>query len=231
MAGYAKIWTDIFDDEWFVALSGLQRGFWLQLIVLAKRSGDTGVICVRSYSHLALVCGMDDSSTAKNGRFFASQERLRIKEEKHCISIEICNYHKWQQLDAKEHLKNKHKFGEKRYENRPLPEKKRKEKTNNIKLAAPVNNDLRIITDHWVEKYQEKMNSKYVFLGKDGVILNRLLKLLGKEKLTQSIDSFFYSSDPFIQKAGYTTGVFSSIINKLQIREELPDVPVARIIS
>lgn len=108
MRGYAKIWTDCFNDPWFLSLSALQRGIWLQLIIYAKMVGDTGVVSGRSISSLAVLSGCDDSSMAKNLRKFAIDERITLKEQHRgrsiMVTIEILNYEYYQRVrDAKEH--------------------------------------------------------------------------------------------------------------------------------
>ena len=122
MSGYAKIWTDSYDDKWFVELSALDRGIFWQLIVLAKRNGDTGRLTYRTWNGLADILGADRKTTGKSLRYFHDSEHIKLTEEKKSIIIEIANYHYWQELNAKEHLQKRGKTVEKSTENPLLPE-------------------------------------------------------------------------------------------------------------
>ncbi len=98
MAGYAKIWTDIFNDAWFLSLSLTERGFWLQLIVYAKLVGDSGVVRGRSWAALGSVWGCDGKTCRKIlGNFLDSGKVVRNNPD--CeFEFEILNYKYWQGL-------------------------------------------------------------------------------------------------------------------------------------
>lgn len=66
-------------------------------------------------------------------------------------------------------------------------------------------------------KYKEVFKKDYVAnFGKDGKIFKELERVIPKDELISLIDKFFSSTDEFIIKAGYTIGVFKSVINKLR---------------
>ncbi len=136
MSGYAKMWTDCYDDKWFIKLSVIGRSIFMQLIVLAKLHGDTGRLTYRSWNGLADILGADRATTAKNLRLFAEQKRVRLIEEEKSISITIVNYVKWQELDAKNHVAGRRKTVEKSTENLPLPEQNTTEQ-NTTEQAVP----------------------------------------------------------------------------------------------
>ena len=70
-------------------------------------------------------------------------------------------------------------------------------------------------------KYKEKTTHAYIpNYGKDMTILKKLCSVINTEEMNELIRRFFDSNDPFIQKAGYTIGVFKSVINKLRIPEK-----------
>ncbi|MEA2036444.1 MAG: hypothetical protein U9O94_02970, partial [Nanoarchaeota archaeon] len=54
--------------------------------------------------------------------------------------------------------------------------------------------------------------------GKDGKIIKDLLKIIPPDDLKKLIDKFMASDDDFIEKAGYTIGVFKAMVNKLQMK-------------
>jgi hypothetical protein len=54
--------------------------------------------------------------------------------------------------------------------------------------------------------------------GKDGALIKRLLQKIDFNQLKTLLVDFLDSDDPFIQKSGYTIGVFKSVIQKLRIK-------------
>lgn len=99
MAGYAKVWTDIFNDPWFVGLSGLQRGVWLQLIVMAKHRGDSGTVCSRGVSTLSTELSLGRSTVSKILSLFTASSRINIKNNDNgSIEIKLLNYEHWQRV-------------------------------------------------------------------------------------------------------------------------------------
>lgn len=70
-------------------------------------------------------------------------------------------------------------------------------------------------------KYQEKTGKPYIpSYAKDCTILKKLGLVIDEGEMVDLIDRFFASNDPFIQRAGYTIGVFKSMINRLRIPEK-----------
>ena len=72
------MWTDIFNDDWFLSLSATQRAIWLQLIITAKLYGDTGLVSGRSWSSLGLMWGCDGKTCGKILREFQSQNKIEM---------------------------------------------------------------------------------------------------------------------------------------------------------
>lgn len=81
MPVYAKIWTEIESDNWFVGLSCLQRGVWLQLIVMAKNRGDTGELSFRSWRAAGESLGLDAGTCKKTLRFFSDPSEKTASTE------------------------------------------------------------------------------------------------------------------------------------------------------
>lgn len=52
---------------------------------------------------------------------------------------------------------------------------------------------------------------------KDGAILKRLANIDGEACVRELLTAFFRSTDPFVQRSGYTVGVFASQFNKLRL--------------
>jgi len=99
---FVKVWTDMLNDPWFLSLTCNQRGVWLQLIILAKRNGDTGGFFVRNYSLLAQQVGCDRTNLAKILKYFHETDHIKISEAEKCCLIEIPKYDYWQRLTEKE---------------------------------------------------------------------------------------------------------------------------------
>lgn len=92
-----------------------------------------------------------------------------------------------------------------------------KPKDGETKSVSPVSE----LRDHFYEQYRTKFGNEYVAnYGKDGKILQDILKAieLGRAKIL--VTNFFAGNDEFVQKAGYTVGVFKSQINKIQMPEQ-----------
>ena len=108
MISYAKIWTTIFNDSWFLSLNCQQRGLWLQIIVYAKSQGDVSRFFYRSCTAFAQLMGMDRSVMAHSLRKYQLEGRLYIVLEKgKPLEIDILNYSYWQGLkDDKAWRKN-----------------------------------------------------------------------------------------------------------------------------
>lgn len=70
--------------------------------------------------------------------------------------------------------------------------------------------------DYFYNKYKEKTSVPYVAdFAKDGKIFKDILKVIEIEPLKELINKFFNSEDEFIIKAGWTTGVFRTQVNKI----------------
>jgi uncharacterized protein YdaU (DUF1376 family) len=75
---------------------------------------------------------------------------------------------------------------------------------------------------HYGERFKFHFGTDPVIeWGKDGTLIKNLLKLITFENLKELLEAFFCSEDKFIQKTGYTIGIFKSQINKLQIGEPI----------
>lgn len=78
------------------------------------------------------------------------------------------------------------------------------------------NSEIKLFIDHWFSLFQTKFSKKYLVTSKDTKITQSLLKSIPLSELQNLSITFFESNDDFIKKSGYTIGVFSTQINKLQ---------------
>ena len=99
MAQFAKIWTTIFDDEWFLSLSGNQRSIFLQLIILAKRNSDTGTVRTRSVQSLSDECSVSrQTMTRMLAKMQAKWAGSVHRVDNGITVIALPNYKKYQEL-------------------------------------------------------------------------------------------------------------------------------------
>ena len=71
---------------------------------------------------------------------------------------------------------------------------------------------------HYGERFKFHFGTEPVIeWGKDGTLIKNLFKTISFENLKELLEAFFCSEDRFIQKSGYTMGIFKSQINKLKI--------------
>ena len=96
---YVKIWTDIEDDPWFLSLSCLERGLWLQMLVRAKAAGDTGEFSWKNPTHAGQCLGCDGKTLGKFHRKISENSRALIKTlDGGIIRVTLLNYDKWQRV-------------------------------------------------------------------------------------------------------------------------------------
>lgn len=89
---YAKIWCSIMNDSWFRGLSGNERSVWLQLIIIAKRDGDTGNIYRSKLLDISTEIGLDKRTTRKIIEKFNLDGKIKIIEDTKTFHIQIVNY-------------------------------------------------------------------------------------------------------------------------------------------
>lgn len=88
----------------------------------------------------------------------------------------------------------------------------------------PVSPEVKIFIDFYHEEFKTRFGTPPLIQGgKDGKVVKELLEKIKLDELKILLNSFFDSDDPFIQKSGYTIGVFKSQINKLKIGSPLKD--------
>jgi len=94
---YAKVYTDTYDDEWFVRLPGSKRGMYLQMIVLAKKQGSGGVIFSHSVRDFASKLANHHTTVANFVSELATQGKVLIqKGPEEGYTVTLLNYHKHQ---------------------------------------------------------------------------------------------------------------------------------------
>jgi hypothetical protein len=90
------------------------------------------------------------------------------------------------------------------------------QKSSQEKSVSPV----REFQSWWAAEYQRRFGEKYMFnFGKDGKLIKGMLAAVGDDiqRLKAKAVSFFDSGDEFIERAGYTIGVFQSRFNSIRL--------------
>ncbi len=217
MGGYAKLWTDITNDEWYVSLNGLERSMFFQLIVACKKGGDTGDIFTPSVTALGTEFSISRKSCGKYLAKFAESGTIKLrKTESGQLHIFVVNYHKNQRLRTPKDKPTVGKFAT----NTPQNNSANKIKEENIREEKLVtqSSDEKEILECFYKKYESHYKTPYVpQVGKDQALVKRLLESLKVQQIKDSIDRLFESNDPFYGKTGggRTLGVLSANINKL----------------
>lgn len=131
-SSYPKIWTDIYNDEWFLGLSALQRGLWLQLIITAKMYGDSGLVSGRSRAAIGSLWGCDGKTCGKILGKFRDDGKIELVENNNgTLTIHILNYVYYQRDKQSKNIDSRsEKDKEKPRKNPPITEDKDKDKRN-----------------------------------------------------------------------------------------------------
>lgn len=231
---YAKFWTSMLNDDWFVSLSCNARGLWMQLILIAKQVGDTGVVSLRSYSALAVMCGCDDSSAAKYLRLFAEVGKISVvKTGEKSLTIEIVNYAYYQRGEVVNDLKSGEKSPRVRKvtkgqsgEKSPLNQTRQNRTEQNtvvlptcvgttpvvsISSASPAGSFL----TYFGHLYQERFKTKYICsFAKDTVLAKGILSAIPPDEVARRLQRFFGDDDDFLRHSGHTVGIFRIRVNQ-----------------
>lgn len=100
---YVKVWTTIFNKDWFVGMKINGRSIILQLYLLAKQYGDTGEITFSSWSQAADTLATHRSTLARTLSYLSRNGQLTYgKLPNGSVRITLIDYETYQSLTAKE---------------------------------------------------------------------------------------------------------------------------------
>lgn len=219
---YAKVWTDIFNDEWFVGLTGLQRSIWLQLIVLCKQRGDTGHVVVASWSALGHELGIDRGTLRRFCTDSSHSEKIITDQSNpKNIRITLPEYEHWQGVTVKERAPIRYDVAGKNRTDLPPKKDTRPNQTrpNQTNLSpngdSTVSENKQIILYH-AEKYKAEYGEEpHIVWGRDAASAKRLLEQHTIEQIRNKIDALFESDDDWIRKNDKTLAKFESVYSML----------------
>lgn len=139
---YAKVWTSILYDEWFLSLTAIERGVWLQLIIIAKQFGDSSRIFQRNFPALASTLGTDRKTLRRvAGKFHDDGKIVLHESESGAVDITIVKYDYYQQVrtpkDTKDNGDVQGKVVEKSTKNLTQPDRTRPNQTEPAQINSP----------------------------------------------------------------------------------------------
>lgn len=85
------------------------------------------------------------------------------------------------------------------------------------------NSDVKEFVSWYCDRFKQETKKPYSVGGKDFRLVSEMLKLFSLEELKKLGDRFFREPDQYVKKAGYTIGVFKTMLNRLvSIKERRP---------
>jgi len=86
--------------------------------------------------------------------------------------------------------------------------------------------DTKEFVNWYCKTYQELRKSPYLRGGKDYGLVVEILKVFSLSELKSLAEKFLKEEDPFVKKAGYTIGVFKTMVNRLVMTKEKKPIGV-----
>lgn len=177
---------------------------------------------ITSRAKLALETGLEPSKVERILKCFKSEQQIEQQSFNKYRLISITNYKKYQNVkqQSEQQVNSKRTASEQQVntDNKDNNDNKDNKKELQAKKspAKTTNPDIKIFIDGFFEKFKSVTGEKYLCQGgKDGATVKRLLQTYKLDELNILRDKFFNSTDEFVLKAGFSIGVFSSVINKL----------------
>lgn len=111
MSGYPKIWTATLHDPWFQSLTCLQRGLYLQMILLARKchteGQKPGLISATSMRDFGRIFAIERHTLVTAWVKFTQDGKINVVEKSpKKIVVELVNYVKWQSFRSQNEVKN-----------------------------------------------------------------------------------------------------------------------------
>jgi hypothetical protein len=240
---YAKVWCSIFSDTKFLSFSLAERGAWLQLIVWAKMTGDTGIITFRSWRNLAEILGCDkntatriilkfadesllnchvgEDGVVRSQRKIADISPLLVSDERKPVGNSLKSHHDLSGIITIEIVKyNEYQ----RVRKTELVSDERKPAD-----ISPTNQTRPDQTrpkkdsgspkgspevQYWVGEYLGRLGSPYVFTKKDGVTIAAVVKAVGPDQYRKAVDWLLSTSEPWYSDKR-TPAILRACINQI----------------
>ena len=113
-------------EDWWKLANGLQRGCYLQLLLLCKDGADNGHLCYKNVTELSVLLSIDVRTTRKVVTFLEHNSCINAPEcAEGLFRLFIPKYKFYQELDAKDHAKHIQSKAAKSPPKRVLPDQTR----------------------------------------------------------------------------------------------------------
>lgn len=228
--GYIRIATELWEAFMKIRIPGEAR----QILnaIIRKTYGWQKKWDTISLSQFEKMTGIKQPNIVRARKKLLDMNLIIIKKDNkdnvsYCIQKD---YHKWRPLSKKitlskkimavikkdnESLSKKIDTKDTNTKDTNTKDKTLVDKSTKKKIKKPTNPNIKLFIDGFYNSFKEKTGAPYLVVGKDAGLVKRLLGTYSLSGLSLLKDRFFSIEDPFIEKAGYTIGVFSSQINKI----------------
>jgi hypothetical protein len=172
---------------------------------------------------------MAPSTVSKRLKHLETMGNCDIQSDTHCSVVTVARWDLYQNENrkvtskgtTKEQPSDRQSSGGIDNSHAAPPKNEKNVKNNRVSAKEPADPNVKAFLIEWQGEWEKRFGSPYTFdWGKDGKLIKGLLKVYSIEALRELRDRFFESRDPFIQKSGYTVGVFKSQVNKLITAEK-----------
>lgn len=226
--GWVKLHRQILESEIWLAEKFSKGQAWVDLLLLANHKTQT--IFIRgveikiergqlAYSQLTLSKRWKWNRKTVMSYLYLLENRQMIhtKTDNVTTRITIINYSKYQATEDDTGHQNGHQNGQQKDTKTDTNKNDKNVKNiNTHRQSSPADPQIKEFIDYAFETFKNRFGEALcVDGGKDGAIVKKLLKTYGLDRLKGLWDVFMQSTDPFIEQAGRSIGVFKSQINKL----------------
>jgi DNA polymerase III gamma/tau subunit len=237
--GWIKLWRKVWEHPFFKEKRSFSKfEAWVDMILMADHEDNQRIIKGK-----VIDCKRGEIITSERfleNRWGWSRDKLRrfltaLEEGQPALkpqtnrqqtathtTIHIINYDTYQSNQTSPNTTNKPQTRPQTKPNtRSIKELNNKELNNKESIS---HSETKLFLTYYAEQFKNEFGTDpIVEWGKDGKIIKGLLKFIPLENLKDLLNKFFSSEDKFIQKSGYTIGVFKSQLNKLKISQGTRD--------
>lgn len=227
MDKYVKIWLRILNDEHWVGMHCTLRGYWLQLFLIAKAHGDTGVIRVRNGAHMGCLTGCDGETSRNFLVLLEKKKRIKVRKmDGGGLEITIPKYRYYQDLTTGIIVEKSAKSPRKVQEvkgGEPLLNDLTQHNTTQPDLTQPNTtaetkvsgrSECQLFIDWYREQFEQIRGAKFMPTWvRDVKMVKEMLKVFGEDQLKERAQRYLTCEDEFTVKQGHNIAEFKRTIN------------------
>ena len=180
---------------------------------------------ITSRLKIAIESQVQESKVERILKCLENEQQIEQQKFNKFRLITIINWNKYQnnEQQIEQQMNNKRTTSEQpvnTYKNNKKEKKVKNDKKTNNRVSNDTllerNPNIKIFIDYFYNKFLETTGRKYMVQGgKDGKTVQRLLGTYIIDELKDLCDKFFISTDEFVLKAGFSIGIFNSIVHKI----------------